>query len=1258
MHIFEISSEQVGRLTDGQLTSLLNRLLILEAEAHAIPVNNIEVGLNIRTGDGGVDASIRWEGELPMTRFLPAAHVVFQCKAEAMGPAKCAAELVTTSGTLKPLVAASLADGALYVLFTTDTANERQKRDRIAAMRAKLVELGHPNAPTARLFVWSSEDIARWANAYLPAIVYVQAVTGFTLLPGLKTWTEWNSTVARQWPYHSTRTSDDFIGALRRTLAVPRNAIRLNGLPGLGKTRLALEALGPYDDGPGLAPKIVYYDAEYAQTELTKHVFEWVRHGRSGILVVDNCRPDIHRTLQNEILAPTSKLSMLTIFSNPSEELRDTTQLILRPCSEPELAEVAKAHTAGMQDSDANKIAHLSGGFIFFVYLLCDAYSKRQGLDDVLVRPDELLRFLWGVEGAPNDEALRAIEACSIFESVDFHDGETGEAASVVEISKVEADGFYRYVQGFVQRGIIEQTGRFIRVRPHPLALRLCRNWWQGVLPKRALEIFNAIPETMVDALCERLRMLNTLPEAREVTAKLCEAAAPFGQAEVLYSVRGARIFRALAEVNPESACRSLHDIIEASSLEMLREDRAPRREWVWALTKLIFHRETYSLAADTLLRLALAENESFSNNATGTLVQTFQVALPGTEATLEERAILLEELFASDEPLTIELALSAADRALRGEYLTRTGGAEDQGSGPPLVDYEPTSFDEVCSYWRRVLASISASVANGRCTKELALPVFASHIRGFVRAGSDGLAGAIISMVKDWGVRPWEAGIDSVRDALRYDVAEAEAARIAMLNSWIADLVPANNDIPGQLLLYVSHPAWSDVTSELTDTTENQTGPTQRKVRELAELCASDFANWMPYLDGLFHGEQRLGFAFGTYLAPILAKCERNAFLEFVLRILKEANDTTTNISLLCGFAQATSDVDRSWTEWMVEQFLSDHDIQRYAVDILSSVSPNLNTLMRLVRLVKDGEVDASSLQRLAFGRSLQHLSASDISQLIVALGGLSDEAAWVALEIGYMSFFGRVETMWPGLREAMRTLLLSGHLKLAKERRSRDIHTWEQTVLKLLEDNDEEFALFLSRQLVSSAAEGVSAFDLPEVVATTLLRSHAETAWPVFASALLGEDAMQAWNLSRFLGRGMRGSATDEAFPLASLDEGVLENWLRENAGAAERAARMVRLVEANGDALQWTRFGRLFIEEFGRNAEVLASVTSNLMSGVSWGPRTPFWQNLIAILDEFDNYRLKPVRHWVKSFKASLVANIAAEQREADARSVGRW
>ncbi|SFI02969.1 hypothetical protein SAMN04515618_10888 [Collimonas sp. OK307] len=1262
--IFEVDSRQIGQLTDQQLTSLLNRLLILEAEAHAIAINTIEVGLNIKTGDGGIDASIRWDTKPAKTKFLPSNRVVFQCKAENMGPAKCASELVAAPKkgepqALKALVAEALRNGDTYILFTTGTANGKQKTDRITAMRTKLKELGTPKSASAKLLVWSAEDIARWTNDYLPAIVYVQAVTGRATVPGLKTYTEWLEVMPDDWAFHSSTSTNADILAIRKTMSQPRQAIRLNGLPGLGKTRLALESLGPTGGGPGLAPHIVYYDAEFEKTELTKHVFEWIRQGRRGVLIVDNCLPDVHLTLQAEVLTANSKFSLMTIYSNPSENLRNVPLFLMSPLPEKEISALAMAHTPGLSEADADVIAHMSGGFIFFANLLCGAFVRRMGIDDVLLRDNELLKFLWGAGNQVNEPALRTIEACSLFESLDYMDGDTDEAKSAIAISQIDRNEFSRRVREFIKRGIIEKTGRFIRVRPHPLALSLCRTWWEGVSPHRAKEVFEAIPRSMVDPLCERLKMLNTLPEAREVTAKLCEPTAPFGQAEVLFSARGARIFRALAEVNPEVTSERLHDVICATSLENLRNEHTARREWVWTLTKLIFHKRAYTSAAQSLLRLALAENERFANNATGTLVQTFQIVLPGTEATLDERADFLADLFLSEDEAVISIALSAADAAMRGEYFSRTGGAEHQGSSPSLDDYEASTFEEVHSYWSNVLASIAASVEAERCTKSAALSMLAGHIRSFVRAGVIDLAGKIIEMANRWKSMPWEDGLEAIRDTIRFDIDRLEESERILVKSWVDEFTPNSEDIDGQLSLYVSRPGWSEMHLAEPNSDSGELPPANQKVRELAQLCANNFSEWSPHLNALFFGEQRLGYAFGEYLAERLR--ERDAFLELVLMLMlvRSQSQGRINLIVLAGFVHAISKIDRPWSDAVVERLLSDNELHEYAIDIIAYLYPDLPTLLRLVQLLADGRIDAGSLTRFSFGGSLNHLPANDVSTFILALSLIGEEASWVALEIGYMSFFSRADVMWPGLRLAMRTLLLSGRLKFSKIHRGRDVHSWAQVALKILEERDDsEFSIAIARQLVSAATENVSSFDLPDEVAEKLLKLHAQSVWPVFADALLGDNPKASWNLGNFLGRGMRGNAEESKFPLASLDESILEKWLRTNKKSAKKAAGMVKLIDSTDGELAWTKLGRLFIEEFGQDVQVLHAINSNLMSGVFWGPRTQYFQKLTQILSEFDGSRVKSVRDWVRSFKAYLKEQIAAEQNTSDAQQVGRW
>ena len=63
------------------------------------------------------------------------------------------------------------------------------------------------------------------------------------------------------------------------------NVLRLVGLPGLGKTRLALEATSRASDADELNAAVVYFDAGHNPTALKDEVSEWRREKRGGVMV-------------------------------------------------------------------------------------------------------------------------------------------------------------------------------------------------------------------------------------------------------------------------------------------------------------------------------------------------------------------------------------------------------------------------------------------------------------------------------------------------------------------------------------------------------------------------------------------------------------------------------------------------------------------------------------------------------------------------------------------------------------------------------------------------------------------------------------------------------------------------------------------------------------------------------------------------------------------------------------------------------------
>src|SRR5712692_4185716 len=110
------------------------------------------------------------------------------------------------------------------------------------------------------------------------------------------------------------------------------------------------------------------------------------------------------------------------------------------------------------------------------------------------------------------------------------------------------------------------------------------------------------MPGGLLEAFCDRVAKLDFLPETRELVKDLCGVLGPFGQAEVLNSERGSRLFRSLAEVNPEVAAQTLERVFGSWSREELLQVESGRRNLVWTLEKLCFRRETFPVAARLLL--------------------------------------------------------------------------------------------------------------------------------------------------------------------------------------------------------------------------------------------------------------------------------------------------------------------------------------------------------------------------------------------------------------------------------------------------------------------------------------------------------------------------------------------------------------------------------------------------------------------------------------------------------------------------------
>lgn len=241
--VLEVTPEHIARLNSVELTTLLRRLLHLEAQRYGLPISGVTVPLKITVSDGGEDGRIEWSEGPASTDWIPCRGTSFQIKATELTPKQCADELADKKGRVKPLVRHCFMTNGAYVFFCGREYNPKQIKNRIDRATKSAKEILPKKIKRVRIEFYDATRIASWTNQYFAAAVYVLEECGHSLVAGLQTWEQWSGYA----PYVNYQfTSDDILNSAIEQLRAffignrTQRAARLVGLSGLGKTRLVL----------------------------------------------------------------------------------------------------------------------------------------------------------------------------------------------------------------------------------------------------------------------------------------------------------------------------------------------------------------------------------------------------------------------------------------------------------------------------------------------------------------------------------------------------------------------------------------------------------------------------------------------------------------------------------------------------------------------------------------------------------------------------------------------------------------------------------------------------------------------------------------------------------------------------------------------------------------------------------------------------------------------------------------------------------
>ena len=634
---FTVTADDIKKCSAKQIVELIKRLSLFECNHYNIPQNSVHFSPeNISTKDGGQDGLVEWSQGPFRTNYFPDQYNCFQIKKGAITPSECKKEICDKAGKLKKAILNVIKNKGAYILCSTHSVSGVHVKAREEALQKEIRNKGY-DPDLIKIKFYDANIIVDWVNSFPPLTIwFLTEVCNRNKRPWIS-WEEWSREDSNyKFEFMYNPGLENKKNNIYGTLSEPGKTIHLAGASGVGKTRLALETFRPTEQSD------LSYLVLYSSAENLKDVHLRELKIFRAVLIIDDCSLKRAEIFHKIALQEDSQLSVLTIGH---EKQRSTQVIELNPDEE-----IVKKILSDSQDITNkyidSKWLRLTSGFPLMAKLLKDLGPLDLLKDDFTVRE----KMLWGMD-QPDEEGKKVIKVCSLFDTICFSDDEWKKKGWIIsstvinrgkeevryvaeKICKMDYDQFYAKVQYFRKKKILQQHGRFIQIRPKPLAVWLAAKLIQDTPPESVIKWLTDMNSYQIEgeysvlnglreSFCKQFSYLSLSSEDQDLGELLCGTEGFFGKEKILTTQWGSACFYHLAEASPKTALKTLKRLFGNKTVEELSNLREPRRNLVQTLQKLAVRKELYLNSARLLLKFAEAENEyhngqPISNNSTG----------------------------------------------------------------------------------------------------------------------------------------------------------------------------------------------------------------------------------------------------------------------------------------------------------------------------------------------------------------------------------------------------------------------------------------------------------------------------------------------------------------------------------------------------------------------------------------------------------------------------------------------------------------
>ena len=1262
---FEVTGEHINVLKERMFPLLLRRLLSTEALANDLPADGIHVAGNITAPDGGEDGRIEWTGGPDRTAFLPSRLVQFQLKAGKIPPVAAGRDVLIREGEVKNMVRSVLEAGGHYVMLSTQPYTQKDIEARKTRIRAALRGAGM-TIDDAQVHFRDADQIAEWVNHHPSVAIWVKEQTQPGTIGPFRSWSHWAKRAEHHGsPWVEDERLSDLRAHLHERVTEPRGIARVVGLSGVGKSRLALEAFGPDTEEAGtplLSDLVLYADeSEAGPAAINGIVQSLADMGTHAVVVVDSCGLGTHRVLAGMVSQSGSRLSLVTIDDEIPSGTPNETTFKLDEAPPSVIEAVINQASPGLSSEDRRRLVHFSKGFPEIAIRIGQKWPT---VPVAHATADDLAdAFVLGRMPRESKQLLRKSAALlATFGLVEVKppadggpDGELCEIAS--RGRNLTAADLRAAVRELGDRGVVRRRGRFVVLQPRPIAMKLAERQWREWSQAEWDDMLagDAASPRLRTMVVRQLALLNTTPISKEVVSHVCRPGGPFdcidgGGPKAIH----AEVLSSFAEIDSEIVVTRIGRCLDGvGDLSEIQGDA--RRHLVWALEKIAFHPDTFEEGARLLLRLAVVENETCSNNATGQFKALFPVILGGTAADGDARLSILDEAAETDDPIQRSIVVESLIAGSATDFFWRSAGAETHGSRPALESWYPATKEATAGYIEGCVVRLARLAERDDEFGVAARTGLGGHLSSLISVGFLDTVEKVIRQVVD-RTGQWTEALKSLGHFLEYDVTDMDRNVVDRVRALIGELRPKSPE--SRVRFLVTEMPWDFPCGEKLDF-EARGRRQEKAVHALAIEIAEQPEVLKGVLPQLSRGEHRMARIFGEAVAGSIGPGDSSAdWLERVVLAVTDTPESERNFDLLSGYVTGLAEHHPDIVEVFKQRAARSPQLAPALPLICWRLGIRPSDIGLVIDALQTGLLPAWRLRQWAFGRVFAEVPASEVAALFDTMLDHSAEAFTVEMELMWTYVHDapdRLDGFRPHIRMVAENVAQWQRLQgnVMAEFHFENIMKW--ILRKGRQDPDARAtALALATALVSVTDWNEGRIMKP--VISTLLSDFPEIAWPLIGQAIVS-DRGQAWRL-KYVFLGDQFSFKQEKNPaILSLPEETLFAWCHAHPDRAPAfvAAIVPILTTYRNDTSERSLHPVMLqmIDEFGDRDDVLQAVSLN-MGNFSWsGSVTNYFTLYLEPLRTLHDHPKWQVRRWAKAMLRHLDTRIEHARNEDDER-----